>query len=772
MTGSAARIRAFLRGRAPLLLTLLALALLAVTDRSWPPPRMPAFSAQILDARGKLLSAYLTVDDKWRLRTTLDRVTPELVRAVIAKEDRYFLLHRGVNPAAVVRALFANLMQGRRVSGASTITMQLARLVEPAERSYISKLREALRALQLEARYSKRDILEFYLSLLPMGGNVEGVASAAYVYFDRPPDKLSPAQSIALALVANDPNRYRPDRGSDVLTLQKNRWVRRFSEQGVFAPDVIESARDEALGGRRYAMPADAPHLCQVLRRRGGADIVYSSIDGEIQDIAETMLRNHVRRVLPEGVSNGAVLIVRNDDLSVAAYCGSADFNDAGSQGQVDGVRALRSPGSTLKPFLYAMAFDEGSLTPLMQLADIPTDFGGYMPENFDLTYKGQITAREALLQSLNIPAVRLLAHHGVPGFLSYLSTLGFRSLDKQRDRLGLSMILGGCGVTLEELVRAGSTFARGGRIVPLRYVADSDHAAPQAVMSEAAAWLISDILSNAKRPDLPEELLAASRLPKIAWKTGTSYGKRDAWAIGWNARYTIGVWMGNFNGRGAPALSGAELAVPLLVDLFNAVDYDSGRPWLKKPDTVIPRDVCGKTGLLPSDRCGATVRDYAIKGVSTRERCSLMKEFVTDVAGNMHYCPQCDPQEETVRAWYPEYEPALALWFRENRVHVPVPPPHNPRCTASRQNEGPVILSPSADYEYLVEKGSGQQISLQAASPAGVRMLHWYVDGEILGKTAPGAKLFFSPTAATHRIVCLDDMGVRSTVTIRVKYY
>jgi penicillin-binding protein 1C len=772
MTNPAARIRAFLRGRAPLLLTLSALALLAVADRCWPPPRMPAFSTQIFDARGMLLSAYLTADDKWRLRTDLDRVTPELVRAVIAKEDRFFLRHHGVNPAAILRALYANLMQGRRVSGASTITMQLARLLEPAERSYTSKLREALRALQLEARYSKRDILEFYLSMLPMGGNVEGVASASYVYFDRPPDKLSPAQSIALAVVANDPNRLRPDRGSIALTVEKDRWVRRFSEHGYFTPDILESARDEGLGGRRYAMPADAPHLCQVLRKRGGADIVFSSIDGEIQDIAETMLRNHVRRVLPEGVSNGAVLIVRNDDLSVAAYCGSADFSDAANQGQVDGVRALRSPGSALKPFLYAMAFDEGSLTPQMQLADIPTDFGGYMPENFDLTYKGQISAREALLQSLNIPAVRLLADHGVPGFLSYLSTLGFRSLDRQRDRLGLSMILGGCGVTLEELVRAASTFARGGALAPLRYEADGVAGRAQPVMSEAAAWLVSDILSNAKRPDFPEELLGASKLPKIAWKTGTSYGKRDAWAVGWNARYTIGVWMGNFDGRGAPALSGAELAVPLLVDLFNAADYDSGRPWLKQPASVISRDVCGKTGLLPSDRCASTVRDYAIKGVSTRERCALLKEFVVDASGSMHYCPQCEPREGTLRAWFPEYEPALALWFRENRVHVPVPPPHNPRCTASRQSGGPVILSPSADYEYLVEKGSGQQISLQAASPAGVRTLYWYVDGEMLGNTAPGAKLFFTPTAATHRIVCLDDMGVRSIVTIRVKYY
>lgn len=772
MTGPAARIRAVLRGRAPLLLTLSALALLALADRSWPPPPLPVYSTQIFDARGSLLTAYLTGDDKWRLRTELDRVTPELIRAVITKEDKYFLFHPGVNPVAMLRALYTNLVQGRRVSGASTITMQLARLLEPAERSYTAKLREALRALQLEARYSKRDILEFYLSMLPMGGNVEGVASASYVYFDRPPDKLSPAQSIALALVANDPNRLRPDRASAALTAEKNRWVRRFGAHDVFPSDMLESARDEALGGFRYAMPTNAPHLCQFLRKRGTADILYSSIDGGIQDIAETMLRNHVRRVLPDGVGNGAVLIVRNDDLRVAAYCGSADFTDAAHQGQVDGVRALRSPGSALKPFLYAMAFDEGALTPMLQLADIPTDFGGYMPENFDLTYKGQITAREALLQSLNIPAVRLLAAQGVPSLLNYLSSLGFRSLDKQRERLGLSLILGGCGVTLEELVRAASAFARRGQIAALRYAADDDEAQSQTVMSEAAAWLVSDILSDAKRPDLPEELLTSSRLPKIAWKTGTSYGKRDAWAVGWNAHYTIGVWMGNFDGRGAPALSGAELAVPLLVDLFNAVDYDSGRPWLKRPASVLSRDVCGKTGLLPSERCDATVRDYAIKGVSTQERCALMKENRINAEGSMHYCPQCQPRENTVRAWYAEYEPALALWFRENRVHVPVPPPHNPECSASRQSEGPVILSPSADYEYLVEKGSGQQISLQAAAPPGVRTLYWYVDGDMLGNTAPGAKLFFTPIAATHRIICLDDMGVRSAVTIRVKYY
>ena len=764
----------------------IAIALLAVVvlaDRLLPPPDLPPYSVQVFDARGALLGAALTPDDKWRLRTRLDHVSPELLRAVIAKEDRWFLQHRGVNPLAVLRALWGNITAGRRASGASTITMQLARMLEPDERTYAVKLREMLRALQLEIRYSKREILERYISLLPMGGNIEGVASASWIYFNRPPEKLSLAQSVALAVIPNNPNRLRLDRSNAPLRSEVRRWLRRFRSEEVFAAGDITSALEEDFAVARSAPPRRAPHFTLAAMERGGqgdaADLVHTTLQPAVQDAAEQLLYNHVQRVAADGVRNGAVLVIDNDSMTVAAWCGSADFADTYNQGQVDGVRAVRSPGSTLKPFLYARAFDEGALTPTMRLLDIPGDFGGYIPENYDATFSGDVTVRDALLKSLNVPAVRELKRQGTSSFVSWCSAAGFTAIAAAREQLGLSLILGGCGVTLEELTRASSMFARGGRLEALRSLAAASGEAGNGagreghrMLSDAAAFLVTDILSGHERPDLPAELRATSRLPRFAWKTGTSYGKRDAWAIGWNARYTIGVWMGNFTGEGAPHLSGAEMAVPLLVDLFDAIDEHSDVHVVPRPSSVGAREVCAHTGLLPSEQCEQRIEDWYIRQVSTSRRCDLLRPFLLSPDRRMHYCMDCLPDTGAVEEWYPVPEPELAVWYEENRVDLRRPPPHNPLCTVRGSGEGPRILSPSPDYTYYVEKNAGQELLLQAASPPEVRTQYWYVEGKLLGETTNGGRLFLAPEGTTMRVTCMDDAGRKSRVTVRVTYY
>ncbi|MBR9975197.1 MAG: penicillin-binding protein 1C [Bacteroidetes bacterium] len=760
------------------------LAAVAVADRLLPPPAMPDYSVQVFDRRGELLGASLTADDKWRLRTRLDHVSPELLRAVVAKEDRWFFFHRGVNPFAVARALWGNVVAGRRASGASTITMQLARLLEPDRRTYAVKLREMLRALQLEIRYSKREILESYISLLPMGGNIEGVSSASWIYFNRPPEKLSLAQAVALSVIPNNPNRLRLDRSSGPVQQEARRWLRRFGNEGVFSPADIATAIGEDFTVARSAPPRRAPHFTLVAqeRRSAATDLVHTTLDPAVQDAAEQLLFNHVQRVLADGVRNGAVLVIDNDSMTVAAWCGSSDFHDVLRHGQVDGVRAVRSPGSTLKPFLYARAFDEGVLTPRMRLLDIPGDFGGYIPENYDATFSGDVSVREALLRSLNVPAVRELARQGTGQFVSWLTSAGFATIARTREKLGLSLILGGCGVTLEELTRATSMFARGGDLASLRLMAgtralsgatESDReAGARAMCSAGAAWLVTDILSGHERPDLPADLRATSRLPRFAWKTGTSYGKRDAWAVGWNARYTIGVWMGNFTGEGAPHLSGAEMAVPLLVDIFDAIDERIEAHIIPRPTTVAKRDVCARTGLLPSERCEHLVQDWYIRNVSSRRRCDLQRPFILRADRGIHYCMDCVPDSGTVEEWYPVPDPELAMWYDEHRVSQRRPPPHNPACTVRGSGDGPRILSPSPDYTYLLERGAEQQILLQAASGAGVRTLYWYVNGKLEAETGNGGKVFVAPEGTTLRITCMDDAGRKSAVTVRIQYY
>jgi penicillin-binding protein 1C len=747
-------------------------ALIVLLDAVFPPPEPPPYSAQVLDRDGSLLSAFLSTDQKWRLRTRIAHVSPELLRAILAKEDRYFLVHPGVNIFAVVRALLGNLAEGKRVSGASTITMQVARLLEPGPRTYAVKLREALRALQLERRYSKREILELYVSLLPMGGNIEGVTSASWIYFNRPPDKLSLAQCVALAVLPNDPNALRLDRRAAPLQNATRRWLRRFRADGRFPAELIDEALSEELQVARNAPPQQAPHFTLMLRQRKRGDILLSTIDAGIQDAAERLLFHHVQRVMAEGVGNGAVLVIRNDNMDVAAWVGSADFFDAMQQGQVNGVTAVRSPGSTLKPFLFARAFDVGSLTPQIRLLDVPSDFNGYAPDNFDGAFQGEVTVRNALLQSRNIPAVRELARQGTGTFITWLRQLGFAEIGKREQQLGLSLILGGCGATLEELTRAYSVFARGGRLAPLRYLRDESHGTGQHMLTPAAAYLVSDILVDHERPDFPREVLDVSRLPHVAFKTGTSYGKRDAWAVGWNGRYTIGVWMGNFSGKGAPRLSGTVMAVPLLVDLFNAIDREGSDLGIPQPDVLERRRVCARTGLLPSPQCRELTDDWAIRDVSTKRRCELLQPFRVDAERRMHYCMDCLPDSGAEQAWYPVVDPRLSVWFEENNVGIERPPPHNPGCTARQVGEGPEILSPTADYTYYLERGAKQEILLQAASPPGVRRQFWYADGDLIGEVDAGGRQFFRPTGKRHRISCMDDAGRERSVEIEIVFF
>ncbi|MFA6233491.1 MAG: penicillin-binding protein 1C [Bacteroidota bacterium] len=745
---------------------------LVLGDRLFPPPDLPDYSVQVFDSRGELLGASLTTDDKWRLRTRLDHVNPDLLRAIVYKEDRWFLLHSGVNPYAVLRALWSNLGSARRVSGASTITMQLARMLEPDERNYFVKFREMIRALQLEIRYSKREILERYISLLPMGGNIEGVASASWIYFNRPPEKLSLAQSVALAVIPNNPNRLRLDRSTDGVQKETRRWLRYFLSNEIFEASEIRSAMEEPFAVARSAPPQRSPHFTLVARERGSGDLVHTTLDPAVQDAAERLLWNHVQRVMVDGVRNGAVLVIDNDSMTVAAWCGSADFADAMNHGQVNGVRAVRSPGSTLKPFLYARAFEEGALTPRMRLLDIPSDYGGYMPENYDATFTGDVTVEDALLKSLNVPAVRELARQGVGPFVSWLASMGFRSIGEAREKLGLSLILGGCGVTLEELTRASSIFARRGTLSTLRYTTREPEGSGQSMLSPEAAYLVTDILSRHDRPDLPEELRATSRLPRFAWKTGTSYGKRDAWAIGWNARYTVGVWMGNFSGEGAPHLAGAEMAVPLLVDIFDAIDQQSEKHLLRKPAALSRREVCSQTGLLPASRCADVVQDWYIERCSSNRRCDLLRPFKVSSDHTMYYCMDCLPDSGTIEEWYPVYDPELAVWFDENRVAIPKPPPHNPACTMRMSGDGPRIISPSPDYTYYIERGTEQQIMLQAGSSSGVKTQYWYVDGRLHATVRNGEKSFFAASAKQHRISCMDDAGRTTRMTVRMEYY
>ena len=747
------------------------LLLFVVLDLLFPLPNQQEFSKEIHAKDGTLLTAYLTKDDKWRLHTELNKVSPDLIKAVLEKEDSWFYWHFGINPVSVVRALYQNIFSGEIESGASTITMQVARLLEPKKRTYLNKFIEMFRALQLEIKYSKREILELYLSLLPFGGNIEGVKSASYIYFNRPPDKLSLAQSITLAVIPNDPNALRLDRSNEEILTKRNYWIKKFKSENIFAKNDLNDALDEPIEKSRYAIPVLAPHFSQYVKNNFDGDIINTTLDPSKQQIAENILLRNVKKVFYKGITNGAVLVIDNKNSSVVAYCGSADFYDAGSFGQVNGVTATRSPGSTLKATLYAYAFDEGNLTPQMKIEDIPTDFHGYQPENYDLKFYGNVSAEFALVNSLNIPAVKLLEKIGLNNFTTFLASSGFNQIQKQKKYLGLSMILGGCGSDLQELTRLFSAFARKGKLYSLNYISTETPSGGEQIFSEASSYLIAQILSGINRSDIVN-LSSYSKLPKFAWKTGTSYGKRDAWAIGFNPNYTIGVWMGNFNGVGSPNLSGAEVAVPLLFDLFNAIDYNSDVKWFDVPEELFTRKVCAESGLIPTQYCKNVVTDFAIKNRSTNDVCDIHKPIYVNNDETIQYCTNCLPNSNYKKVVYPVYSPELTIWLSQNNKNYHSPPKHNPGCTAKFAEGGPKILSPSEDYEYFLEKNSGQEILLLAASDSRVKTQYWYVNDKYYRKCKPGDKVFFKPDDGQLKITCLDDKGRDGIVKIKINFY
>ncbi|QDA59453.1 penicillin-binding protein 1C [Hymenobacter jejuensis] len=749
-------------------------------DRAFPLPPTPQYSPIVTAADGSVLHAFLNPTQKWRMKTELREITPALRKAIVAKEDRWFYWHFGVNPFALVQAAARNLFGRGRTTGASTITMQVARLLEPKERTVGNKLLEIVRAVQLEAHYSKAEILQLYLNLVPYGGNVEGVKSAALLYFQQPPDYLSLAQTITLAVIPNRPRGLVLGRNNGAVRRERNRWLRRFGAEGLFARQDIADALLEPLEVQRHAAPTLAPHLARrLVRQHPRQAIIASTLSRSKQTKAEDLTRNYVRRLHELGISNAAVLVVNNRTRAVEAYVGSADFQDAFTQGQVDGIQAVRSPGSTLKPFLYALAFDRGLVTPKLVLPDVPTNFAGYRPENFDKHCNGEVTLERALAFSLNIPAVRVLSEMGVATFTDKLREAGFQRVGRDAPRLGLSTILGGCGASLEELTNLFVTLANSGRYAPLQWIVSRPNATASparskgevALVSDGAAFLVTDILSQLTRPDLPVSYESSTHLPKIAWKTGTSYGRRDAWSIGYNREYTIGVWIGNFSGQGAPALTGADVATPLLFDLFNTIAYNSPNDWFQPPASLDFRLVCAETGQLPGANCPNQLIDYFLPGTSSTQRCEHQKEVLLSADGRYAYCRACAPVAGFRRELYPNMLPEIVAYKETQGIPYRRLPPHNPECQLVRggAERAPSITSPLPNTEYVLNRGEKQQLLLSCTTDNEVRQVYWYVNDRFLRAAAATERVFFRPAPGPLKISCADDHGRNTDIRVIV---
>ncbi len=761
----------------------------------------PIPSVIVFDRNGKILRGFTTPDQMWRMPVDIDDVSPKLKMAVINYEDRWFRYHLGINPISIFRALITNIKAGKIVCGGSTITMQVARMMEPKPRTIKSKLIEMIRAFQLELSFSKDEILGFYFNLAPYGGNIVGSASASYFYFNKDQKNLSLGEASLLAAIPNSPTILRPDRtinnkpNTFLLTQARGKVLSRLLKNRKISQQEYDEAINEPIPNERYSLPFYAPQLTLKLKNMyPNVSKIMSTIDVNIQILARDTLRRHLGPLKVHGITNGAVVVMDTKTHEVLAMVSSVDFFDTSSDGQVNGAMSPRSPGSALKPFVYALALDRGIISPQTILADVPVNYSGYKPENYDEKYRGFVSAKEALRHSLNIPAINLSAKLGEDGLYEFLKNAGITTLTKPKEYYGLSLALGGCEVTLLELTNLYAGLADMGNFSPyrliiedvknehkLRFFARSGDIIPphldknisKRLLREGTAYILTEMLTEVERPDLPTCWESAINLPKVAWKTGTSYGHKDAWSIGYTPQFTIGVWVGNFNGVGVPALVGSECAAPILFDLFNALSTRSNKQWYVQPPDVKEREVCSLSGMCMSPHCRHSKTELYIPGVSPYQECDMHRAIAIDKETGMRLCSNCRIGKDYEIKTFVVFPPEIATWLEQNGVVVDKLPPHFPECSVVASGKGPVISSPSDNSEYMIREGVDleyQKILLSASISNDSRNIYWFLNSKMIFYGPPTKKVFITPTVGKHVVMCMDDEGRATKSTFIVK--
>jgi len=736
--------------------------------------RQPA--TVVTDREGTPLRIFLPPDEQLRLPVTLNEITPVFIQTLIASEDHWFYSHPGVNPFAVIRAIVVDLRHGRVVSGASTISMQIARLAEPKPRTLWAKGQEMFRALQLERHFTKTELLELYVNLTPYGGNIEGISAATMVYFGKTPAQLSLGEAALLSVLPRSPNGYSPARNPQAAHEVRDRVLRQLLRQRVFSSEATADAQRHPIQAPTWHPPFIAPHFCQlVMDRLPREPKIITTLDRHLQQLAETQVAARVADLRTHGVGSAAVVVLENDSRAVRALVGSPDFFATTAQGQVNAAVARRSPGSTLKPFLYAMAMDSGRIIPDSYLFDIPTDFAGYVPENYDGQYSGLVTVREALVRSLNAPAVRLLADVGLIEFHSLLQRGGLRTLDRPATTYGLPLILGSGEVTLLDLTNLYATLASGGLTRPVQIQSPKPQPAytGERLFTPESAYLVTRTLTGLQRPDLPRAWYLTRDVPVVAWKTGTSYGHRDAWSLGFSARYTIGVWVGNMDGRGQKGISGAEHAAPLLFDLFRVIEGGSAQLPHSEDAQLGTARLCAQSHELAGPYCPIQTTAPMLPGRSKLSLCSFHRRIFVDSETGEQLTGTClakRPHHAEVITVYPA---ELVAWKQAQGQVVVSVPRLSPTCTDIPTSEPLKIVSPNAATPYHLRRDTPveyQQVPLTIQGGTSATRLYWYQDGALLSSGAPEAKLLLPLQRGIHRLVVVDNTGRTDSLSYRVE--
>ena len=736
------------------------------------------YSQVVYSHQGQLLRLTLSADEKYRLWVPLEKISPQLINTTLLHEDRYFYYHPGINPVALLKAFWQTYVLGGYRRGASTITMQLARMrFAINSRSLPGKFHQIIRSFQLEWYYSKDELLEAYLNTIPYGGNIEGVAAASLIYFDKPPQTLNLHEALTLTVIPQSPQRRlpfaKPENMTNLITARNRllrNWLQAYPHDN---PQRSLLALTPQLRSRAE-LPFLAPHFVNsLLRQHADTAVLETTLDVELQKLLQRSVRSYIESKQSLGFYNATAMLIDTRNMAVRAVLGSADFRNAMIHGQVNGTQAKRSPGSTLKPFIYALGFDQGLIHPMSMLKDAPTSFGAYNPENFDEEFSGPITVRDALVRSRNLPAVQVAARLAKPDLYGFMKQAGV-SLPRSRKHYGLSLVLGGAEVTMEELVTLYAALANQGMLKPLRTLRTTPASNGHRILSAAASYLTLDMLKHNPRPSQSYRSDWLRHNIPVYWKTGTSYAYRDAWSIAIFGDYLLAVWVGNFDGRGNPAFVGRDAAAPLLFRIIDAVrvhDTQMKIPALVPAPAVQAVELCAVSGKLPTPHCKHKLASWFIPGISPIDSCSIHRPVYIDKQSGLRACT-ADP--ETTRKSVYEFWPSdLLKIFRQAGIPRRLPPPYLPACQIGDYAEAgqpPEIHSPRQNLIYQIRSNrSDEKIPFMAVTDTDARYVYWFLDERYLGKARQGEALFWLPKSGEYIVRVLDEFGRGASRKLKV---
>ena len=744
-----------------------------------PMPRFDAPNATIVEASdGSLLGARIADDGQWRFPPS-DKVPEKYEKALINYEDQWFWYHPGINPVSITRAFIKNMKAGKIIMGGSTITMQVARLAQNnPERSYAAKFSEILSALKLEIFHKKKSILLMYASNAPFGGNIVGIEAAARRYTGKSSSDLSWAEAAALAVLPNSPSLVYPGKNQVQLKNKRDKLLHKLFDRKIIDSITLVLAIDEPLPGVPEPLPSAAPHLTDYFALHNKGECIRSTINHALQDRVVEMLNNHQETLEENNIFNSACLIVEVRTGNVAAYAGnSTRAVTSQHSGDVDLIRAKRSTGSILKPFLYAAMQQSGELLPNSLVADIPTRFPGFTPENFDKSYSGAIPASYALSQSLNIPAVRMLSEYNTGRFLDLLRKTGFTTFTKSADHYGLSLILGGGETSLWELTGAYASLSRvlSDYIRDRKYYKQEFHEPllipskneknlkeeKEPVFNAASIWLTYSALEKVNRPETESGWQYFSSSVRMAWKTGTSFGFRDAWALGTTPDYVIGVWAGNADGEGRPGLTGITAAAPLLFDLAAITGSEN---WFGMPREEMTRiTVCRQSGFRAGSDCPETEEvDACLAGLKSPS-CPYHHIIHLDKDKRYQVTSECTSADDIINEPWFVLTPAMEYYFRQKHPGYRILPPFAPGCNSGSAMPAMEFIYPSPGVKIFLprdQEGKKMKLIPEIAHRDPTLKIFWHLDGTYLTTTRYIHHIEVVAGAGYHILTAVDEKG------------